>query len=115
MPRIPTAIDRKQQNMADLTTALANDVARGLTMPMRLALKRLQRVAPDRQSALLYHDFIRSTADALIDRDLAAWGRDGSGEYIIWITELGLQVAQQIGTLGNLIAPSANRHLPKGA
>lgn len=115
MPRTLTAIYRKPQSMADLSKALANDVARGLTMPMRLALKRLQRVAPDRQSALLYHDFIRSTADALIDRDLAAWGRDGSGEYIIWITELGLQVAQQIGTLGNLIAPSPNRHLPKGA
>jgi hypothetical protein len=100
--------------MADLTATMANDIARGLSMPMRLALKRLQRVAPDRERALQYHDLIRSTADALIDRDLAAWGRDGSGEYIIWITELGLQVAQQIGTLGNLIAPSPNRHLPKG-
>lgn len=101
--------------MADLTATLANEIARGLSMPMRLALKRLQRVAPDRECALRYHDLIRSTADALIDRDLAAWGRDGSGEYIIWITELGLQVAQQIGTLGNLIAASPNRHLPKGA
>lgn len=91
-----------------------NDIAHRLTKPMRLALKRLHALAPARDQPIHYCCFNKCTADALVDRNLAWWSRNAEGEFVIWITPLGRQVAGQIGTIGNVIASTPNHQQPKG-